>query len=162
VTGPTEVGMIVNVCAAEELLNVRTTGADRPPPEGVMVIVPLELAFGVTVNVPDGPPMAPPPGPVKLNVLAGATGVNEFEIADEGLVPYALVAVTEHVYAVPFVSPVTVKGLLDPVVVAAPGLQVAVYAVIGEPPVDGTENATVAEPFPAVTVPMPGAAGDVL
>ena len=41
VTGPTAGGVIVNVWAADELLNVRTTGVERPPPEGVIVIVPV-------------------------------------------------------------------------------------------------------------------------
>ena len=41
VTGPTAVGVTVNVCAAAELLNVSTTGVDNPPPDGVMVMVPL-------------------------------------------------------------------------------------------------------------------------
>ena len=40
VTGPTAVGMIVNVCAADELLNVSTTAVESPPPEGLIVIVP--------------------------------------------------------------------------------------------------------------------------
>ena len=41
VTGPTAVGVMVNVCDAAELLNVSVIGVDRPPPDGVMVIVPL-------------------------------------------------------------------------------------------------------------------------
>ena len=41
VTGPTAVGVMVNVCAAAELLNVSTTGLDNPPPDGVIVMVPL-------------------------------------------------------------------------------------------------------------------------
>jgi hypothetical protein len=32
---------MVNVCAADELLNVSTIGVDNPPPEGVIVMVPL-------------------------------------------------------------------------------------------------------------------------
>ena len=40
-TGPTAVGVTVNVCAATELLNVSTTGVDNPPPDGVTVTVPL-------------------------------------------------------------------------------------------------------------------------
>jgi hypothetical protein len=35
------VGVTVNVCDAAELLNVRVMGALRPPPLGVMVIVPV-------------------------------------------------------------------------------------------------------------------------
>jgi hypothetical protein len=41
VTGPAAVGVTVNVCAADELLNVSTMGADRPPPKGVIVTVPV-------------------------------------------------------------------------------------------------------------------------
>jgi hypothetical protein len=41
VTGPTAVGVMVNVCDAAELLNVSTIAVDRPPPDGVIVIVPL-------------------------------------------------------------------------------------------------------------------------
>jgi hypothetical protein len=41
VTGPTAVGVMVNVCATDEPLNVSTTGVDNPPPDGVSVTVPL-------------------------------------------------------------------------------------------------------------------------
>jgi hypothetical protein len=41
VTGPTAVGVIVNVCATDELLNVSTTAVDNPPPDGVIVTVPV-------------------------------------------------------------------------------------------------------------------------
>jgi hypothetical protein len=41
VTGPTAVGVIVNVCGAAELLYVSVIGVDKPPPDGVIVIVPL-------------------------------------------------------------------------------------------------------------------------
>jgi hypothetical protein len=41
VTGPTTVGVIVNVCAAAELLNVKVIVVDSPPPDGLTVIVPL-------------------------------------------------------------------------------------------------------------------------
>jgi hypothetical protein len=41
VTGPTAVGVTVKVCATDELLNVSTTAADNPPPDGVTVTVPL-------------------------------------------------------------------------------------------------------------------------
>ena len=42
----------------------------------------------------------PPAGPAKVKLEAGAAGVTE-DAADAGLVPYAFVAVTEQVYAVP-------------------------------------------------------------
>ena len=41
VTGPTAVGVIVNVCAVDELVNVSTVAVESPPPEGVIVIVPV-------------------------------------------------------------------------------------------------------------------------
>ena len=41
VTGPTAVGVMVNVCAVAELLNVLTIGVERPPPDGVIVMVPV-------------------------------------------------------------------------------------------------------------------------
>jgi hypothetical protein len=63
---------------------------------------------------------------------------------------------------VPFVSPVTERGLADPEAVIEPGIHVAVYAVIGDPPLEGAVNVTAAEPFPGVAVPIAGAAGDVL
>ncbi len=40
-TGPGAVGVTVNVCAAGVLLNVRVIGALKPPPEGMMVMVPV-------------------------------------------------------------------------------------------------------------------------
>ena len=41
VTGPVAVGVMVNVCAAAELLKVKTIGMLNPPPVGVMVMVPV-------------------------------------------------------------------------------------------------------------------------
>jgi hypothetical protein len=40
-TGPTAVGVTVNVCAAAELVNVTVMGALKPPPLGVMVMAPV-------------------------------------------------------------------------------------------------------------------------
>jgi hypothetical protein len=62
------------------------------------------------------------------------------------------------------VSPVTVIGLVlvEPVPVRPPGLEVAVYPVITEPPsLAGAVNVTVAWVFPAVAVPIVGAPGTV-
>lgn len=57
----------------------------------------------------------------------GAFGVTAVEAVDGELVPTEFVAVTTKVYAVPFVSPVTVQ-LSDPVVVQVfdPGVEVTV------------------------------------
>ena len=63
---------------------------------------------------------APPDGPVKVNVVAAAKGVTELEAVEAALVPFVLVAVTVHVYAVPFVRPVTTIGLDDPEIVLDP------------------------------------------
>jgi hypothetical protein len=43
VTGPTAVGVKVTFCAADEALKVSTCALDavNPPPEGVIVMVPL-------------------------------------------------------------------------------------------------------------------------
>jgi hypothetical protein len=40
-TGPTALGVRVNDCAAAELLNVSTRAPENPPPDTVMVTVPL-------------------------------------------------------------------------------------------------------------------------
>jgi hypothetical protein len=83
-------------------------------------------------------------------------------VADAGPVPTALVAVTEHVYAVPLASPVTVIGEAVPDAVNPPGLHVAVYEVMGDPPsLAGAMNAIAACMLPAVAVPIVGAPGTV-
>ena len=41
VTGPSAVGVIVKVCGTAELVNVRMIAVDTPPPDGVIVMVPL-------------------------------------------------------------------------------------------------------------------------
>ena len=90
------------------------------------------------------------------------TGVTEFDAELAGPVPMAFVAVTVKVYAVPLESPVTVIGLAVPVPVKPPGLEVAVYPVMAEPPsLAGAVNATEACAFPAATVPIVGAPGTV-
>jgi hypothetical protein len=89
-------------------------------------------------------------------------GVTLLEAADAGPVPIALVAFTVKVYAVPFVSPVTVIGLDAPVAVMLPGLEVTVYEVIGLPPFEaGGVKLTVACWLPAVAVTAVGAPGTV-
>ncbi len=97
VIGPTPVGVMVKVWAAEELENVRTMGVLSPPPDGVIVIVPLYTAFGVTVKLPDAVFSVPPLGPVNENPLAGTKGVTEFELADAALDPALFTAFTEQV-----------------------------------------------------------------
>jgi hypothetical protein len=58
--------------------------------------------------------------------VAGAVGVTAAEAADAGPLPTELVAYTVKVYGVPFVSPGTVIGLVDPVAVIALGFDVTV------------------------------------
>ena len=87
-------------------------------------------------------------------------GVTVFDGADAGPVPTALVAVTVKVYAAPLVRPATVMGDAAPLALMPPGEELAVYDVIGEPPLEtGGVNVIVACPFPAVAVPMMGAPG---
>jgi hypothetical protein len=89
-------------------------------------------------------------------------GVTLLEAADAGPVPIAFVAFTVKVYAMPFVSPVTVMGLDAPVAVMLPGLEVTVYEVIALPPFEaGGVKLTVAWALPAVAVPIVGAPGTV-
>ena len=59
-------------------------------------------------------------------IVCGAFGVTEVDAEDAVPVPLAFLAVTVKVYAVPFVSPITVSGLPAPVAVKLPGLDVTV------------------------------------
>ena len=65
------------------------------------------------------------------------------------------VAVTVNVYEVPFVSPVTVNGLEEPVAVNDPGLEVTVYPVIDAPPVAPAVNGTEIAPLAPVALGVP-------
>jgi len=83
-------------------------------------------------------------------------GVTGEEAAEAGPVPTALVAVTVNVYGVPLVRPETVQERAPLVVqVEEPGELVAVYPVIGLPPVlAGAVQETRAEVLPG-TAPTP-------
>lgn len=73
-----------------------------------------------------------------------------------------MVAVTEQLYAVSLVRPVTLIGLAVPVPVrvAPPPMQDTVKEVIGEPPLAaGAVKAIDALPLPTVPAPMTGAPG---
>lgn len=76
-------------------------------------------------------------------------------------VPAALVAVIVNVYDVLGSRPVTEMGDVVPVAVIPPGLDVTVYPVIAEPPLEvGAVNSTVAVVDPVfVAVPIVGASG---
>src|SRR5207302_572008 len=69
---------------------------------------------------------------------AVGAGTTAFDAADGAPVPRSLVAVTAHVYVLPFVNPDTRIGLTvpDAETAAAPpeGVHAAVYAVIALPP----------------------------
>jgi hypothetical protein len=96
---------------------------------------PVGSAPEVTLKVGAGEPLAVtvklyatpnvPPGGVALVKFGEEAGVT-LTVPEGGLVPATFVAVTEHVYVVPFVRPVTVMGEAAPETGAvAPGLQVA-------------------------------------
>jgi hypothetical protein len=123
-----------------------------PPPTGVaetIYVIPLppdDEGAKETVTCPLPDVIVRPPAP---GGAGGATGMTPAEKADGGLVPAELVAVTENIYAIPFVNPVTVIGLFVPVaVIFGPppvGVAVTVYEMIALPPVEaGGENVTVA------------------
>ena len=114
---------MLNVCGVKELLKLSVTGEESPPPEGVTVTVPVKDPFGVTVKLEDAVPVVPPNGPESVYPVAaplGATGLAGLAALDAVLVPTALVAVTVHVYAIPFASPGTTIGLAVPVAVLPP------------------------------------------
>jgi len=91
----------------------------------------------------------------------GVAGVADAGV-DAGPVPTAFVAVTVNVYAVPLVSPVIVHPRVAVAQLAPPGDAVAVYPVIGLPPVDdGAVHVRATWPLPAVGVRPAGAPGAV-
>jgi hypothetical protein len=106
------------------------------------------------------------PFPATAMIFVGASGtvagVIVLLVPDEILVPFAFVAVTVNVYAVPFESPVIVIGEDPPVAVNPPTLEVTVYPVIIEPPFDtGAVNEIVACPLPLIATTPVGASGTV-
>ena len=106
--------------------------------------------------------------PNNVNVDALADGVTAFDAAEAGPVPIAFVAVTTNVYAVPFVSELTVVDVAGGVPVTVVGVcavapmnGVTVYDVIALPLFAGADQLTVADAFPAVAVTAVGAPGAV-
>ena len=93
--------------------------------------------------------------------VALITGVILLDAVLAADVPFAFVAVTVKVYAVPFVNPVTVSGEEAPDAVNPPGEEVTVKEVIEPPPVTAAVTGTDAvTPSPAsVGVPTVGASG---
>jgi hypothetical protein len=124
-----------------------------------VIAEPPLLTGGVNVTVAS-------PLPRTAETPVGASGIVagpiELLLAEAELVPTAFVAVTVNVYDTPLVKPVTIKGEAPPVAVKPPGLDVTVYEVIAEPPLEtGGVNVTVACPLPPVAVPIVGASGTV-
>ena len=99
---------------------------------------------------------------VKPVGVVPTTGVT-LTAGDGLLVPEGDVAVTLHEYVVPFVSPVTVSGLLVPVVFneSVPAVQVAVYCVPcgAPPPPPWVLNVIIALLSPVVAVTFCGGPG---
>jgi len=78
--------------------------------------------------------------------VAGTTAP---DTADADPAPALFAAVTVNVYEVPFVRPGTVQLVVDVVQVNEPGMDVAVYPVVGLPPVEaGATHDTAACAFP--------------
>jgi hypothetical protein len=66
VIGPVAKGVTLNVWGADEPVKVSTIAVDNPPPDGVIVTVPLYGPLGDTVKPDDAVFKAPPRGPVRL------------------------------------------------------------------------------------------------
>lgn len=130
-----------------------------PTPLGVMVIVPLYVLFGVTVKLVLAERTLPDDGPVNVKLLAGTNGVTELLAEDSAEFPTTLVALTVNVYATPFVKPVTVSGDVKPVPVKLPGVEIALYCVIADPPSEFPANVIDAEALRGVAVPIVGTLG---
>src|ERR1700709_2287500 len=89
------------------------------------------LAGGVKVTLANPlPPVAARP----VGAPGSVAGVTRLVAADSTPLPMAVVAWTVEVESGPFDNPVTVQGLEAHVAVTAPGEEVTVYEVIGEPP----------------------------
>ena len=88
-------------------------------------------------------------------------GIMMLDGIDGGPSPSAFVAVTVNVYAVPFDRPVTIIGLVAPVAVKPPGLEVTLYDVTPPPPVVGAVKLTVACVLPGTAVAAVGAPGSI-
>ena len=91
--------------------------------------------------------------------FVGARGIGLNNTGDDGIdigdVPDAFVAVIVNVYVVPFVNPLTIMGLDEPVVVIPPGLEVIVYVSAYKEGVNETD----AEPEEGAAIRFFGAAG---
>src|SRR3954453_4515363 len=126
-----------------------------------MGLPPLKGATNDTVSCPFPTPAAGWPGAVGT-VLGIATA----DAGDDAPGPFAFVAVTVHVYDLPFDNDPTTIGELTPefVPVTPPfdEAHVTWYPVIAVPPLAGAANDAVNSPFPTATVGAAGALGTVL
>jgi hypothetical protein len=70
------------------------------------------------------------------DVIVGAEGAAPARALTVAIAPFPreFVAYSSNEYSTLFVSPVTTRGELEPVAVAPPGVAVAVYPVIVNPP----------------------------
>jgi hypothetical protein len=133
---PAVVGVPVSVAVPVAIPPVNVTPVGSAP---VCVIVGLGPPEAVMLNVAIAVPTVSA-GTIFDEVKAGGamlTGVT-MTVVDAALLPCAFVAMTEQVYVFPLVKPVIVRGEAVPVCDAEAGIdpvQVAVYPVIGEPPV---------------------------
>jgi hypothetical protein len=103
--------------------------------------------------------------PVAVAVpIVGASGVPGVTLLDgaDGVPcpPIEFSAVTTKVYAVPFVSPVTIIGELNPDIILLPGLATTMYIKIGVPPSSvGGVNEILACSLPATATTFVGSFG---
>jgi hypothetical protein len=134
---------LLGALAPATLLAYTTNVYETPfcnPPIRIGPMVPDALCppgLATTVYVTGAPPVSPGANataawasPALATTLAGVAGLRagvtalDAELARP--VPTAFVARTVNVYAVPLLSPVTTRGLLEPVAVNPPGLDVTV------------------------------------
>lgn len=88
-----------------------------------MIVRPPLLAGAVNVTVTL---RSAPATPVIDGAPGGPVGVTEFEAPEATPVPALFVAFTVKVYAVPLLKPLTLIGLVVPLPVLPPGLEVTV------------------------------------
>lgn len=160
------VAVTVKVYALPFVRPVTVSGLDAPVavlPSGLEVTVYKVIALppfdagAVKLTVAWPLPLVAVPIVGTPGIVAGITLL---EAAEADPAPTALVAVTVKVYAVPLVSPVTVRGLDAPVAVLPSGLEATVYEMIAKPPLDaGAAKLTVAAVLPATADPIVGAPG---
>jgi hypothetical protein len=119
---PASSALIVQVPVVKKLKAPTLVMLHTPVVNELKSGVKLELAVALSVGVAVKLWL---PGLAKVIVCA-AIGVTLLDALEAEPVPAELVAVTLKLYAVPLVSPATVKGELAPLAVKPPGLEVTV------------------------------------